>query len=73
MILNSSSCIMTLQEWLQTPIQFETDYYIHDILDTITTKTWNWIQSQEDLIVTIDYDSFKRKYINFIYTKYHLP
>ena len=62
---------MSKNQWLQTPIQFETDYTIHDILSILATKTWNWIESQDDLLIQLDYDSFKKEFINFIYTTYH--
>jgi hypothetical protein len=61
-----------MEQWLQTSIQFEKDYHIQDIVNTLADKTWNWIHSQEDLIIQQDYNSFKQEFINFIYTKYHL-
>ena len=63
---------MSKDQWLETPIQFESEYTIYDILTILTNKTWKWIESQDDLLIQLDYDSFKKEFINFIYTKYHI-
>ena len=31
--------------WLNTPIQYEDDLFIRDIVDILCTKVYNWINS----------------------------
>ncbi len=56
--------------WLNTPIKYETDYFIKDVLEIMCQKIYLWMNSQSDINVITDYDSFKDEYINLIYNKY---
>ena len=53
--------------WLNTPIQYEDDLFIRDIVDILCTKVYNWINSKSDFYLVMDYDSFKIQFIQFIY------
>ena len=56
--------------WLNTPIQYEQDLFIKDIIEIMCRKTYKWMNSKGDFEVITDYDSFKNNYINLIYNKY---
>lgn len=57
-------------KWLNTPIQYEKQFFIKDIIEIMCQKTYSWMSSKEDLETISDYDSFKKDYINLIYNKY---
>ena len=57
-------------KWLNTPIQYEEDLFIKDIVEILSQKTYHWIVSKDDIEVLQDYDSFNKEFINLVYTKY---
>ena len=57
-------------KWLNTPIQYEEDLFIKDIVEILSQKTYHWIVSKDDIEVIQDYDSFNKEFINLVYTKY---
>ena len=57
-------------KWLNTPIQYEEDLFIKDIVEILSQKTYHWIVSKDDIEVIQDYDSFNKEFINLLYTKY---
>ena len=61
---------ITQQKWLTTKIQYENDLYIKDVIELLCNKVFNWIQSKSDFFLIMDYDTFRMKFIEFIYNKY---
>ena len=57
-------------KWLNTPIQYEEDLFIKDIVEILSQKTYHWIVSKDDIEVIQDYDSFNKEFINLLYAKY---
>ena len=58
------------ERWLNTPIQYEGNLFIKDIVEILSKKTYHWIVSKDDIEVLQDYDSFNKEFINLVYTKY---
>tara|TARA_B100001094_G_C18168040_1_gene793352 strand:+ start:170 stop:394 length:225 start_codon:yes stop_codon:yes gene_type:complete len=58
------------EKWLNTPIQYEENLFIKDIVEILSQKTYHWIVSKDDIEVIQDYDSFNKEFINLLYTKY---
>ena len=58
------------EKWLQTPIKYEMDYYLKDILLLLSNKTYQWILSKEDLKIIKDYDSFHQEFVDCFYQNY---
>ena len=56
--------------WLNTPIQYEDNLFIKDIVIILSQKTYSWIKSKNDIESLKDYDSFNEEFINLLYTKY---
>ena len=59
------------ERWLSQKIKYETDITVRDILEDMTTKSYEWISDKNDLEHVQDYDSFKTDFINFLYDKYY--
>ena len=60
-----------MDKWLQTKVSYEEDYYIQDVVDEMFDKIIYWINSESELELMYDLDSFKSKFYHFIYDKYH--
>lgn len=58
------------EKWLNTPIKYDEELLIKDIIEGMCEKSYSWILSKEDLKVITDYDSFKTDFINLFYDKY---
>ena len=61
---------ITKERWLNTRIQYEEDMYVRDVVDMLCTKVYGWIHPKQDFFLTMDYESFKEKFIQFVYEKY---
>ncbi len=61
---------ITKERWLNTQIQYEEDMYVRDVVDMLCTKVYNSTKSKNDFFLTMDYESFKEKFIQFVYEKY---
>ena len=61
---------ITKERWLNTQIQYEEDMYVRDIIDMLCIKVYNWTKSKNDFFLTMDYESFRDKFIQFMYEKY---
>tara|TARA_Y100001970_G_C13915336_1_gene690649 strand:+ start:194 stop:418 length:225 start_codon:yes stop_codon:yes gene_type:complete len=57
-------------KWLNTPIQYENEFCIKDVIEILCQKTYAWMNSKNDFEVITDYESFKKDYINLVYSKY---
>lgn len=58
------------EKWLNTPIKYDEELLMKDIIEEMCEKSYSWILSKEDLKVITDYDSFKTDFINLFYDKY---
>ena len=58
------------ERWLTTRIQYEDNYYIRDVLETICKKSYQWIASKNDLYLTTDYETFYKYFLSMIYEEY---
>ena len=56
--------------WLQQKIKYEDNLTIKDILKIMSRKNYLWLESKEDITITIDYESFEDRFIQLIYDKY---
>lgn len=61
---------ITKERWMNTPIQYEKDMYIKDILEMMCYKVYNWINSKPDFYLLMEYESFKTQFIQLIYDQY---
>lgn len=57
-------------DWLNTPIKYDDELKIKDLINEMCYKSYSWIKSKDDLESVTDYDSFKNDFINLIYDKY---
>ena len=57
-------------KWLNTPIKYEKEYFVKDVIEIICQKTYSLMNLKDDFEVITDYESFKNEYINLIYNKY---
>ena len=55
------------ERWLNQKIKYETDISVKDILEDMSTKSYEWINSKNDLEQVQDYDSFKNDFIHLMY------
>lgn len=56
-----------IDKWLNTKVKYEEVLTIKDILEDMSTKTYEWIIDKDDLSLVTDYDSFKNDFINLMY------
>ena len=61
---------ITKEKWLNTPIKYEEDMKVKDIVDDMAYKSYEWINMKSDLDVVTDYNTFKNDFINLMYDKY---
>jgi len=61
---------ITKEKWLNTPIKYEEDRKVKDIVEDMAYKSYEWINQKSDLDVVTDYDTFKKGFINLLYDKY---
>ena len=61
---------ITKEKWLNSPVKYDEDTYVKDIIEEMAYKSYEWIHKKNDLDVVSDYDSFKNNFINLIYDKY---
>lgn len=57
-------------DWLNTPVKYDDELKIKDLINEMCYKSYSWIESKDDLESVTDYDSFKNDFINLIYDKY---
>ena len=56
--------------WLQKKIKYEDNLTVKDILKIMSRKNYLWLESKEDITITIDYESFEDRFIQLMYDKY---
>ena len=52
----------TWERWLATPIRYETDYTVKDVVNEMWILVEEWIASKGDLELTMDPVSFEQEY-----------
>ena len=57
------------EKWLNTPIQYEDDLYMKNIVELMSQKLYDWISSKNDLSVNTDYETFHNKLTEVMYQK----
>ena len=58
------------EKWSTTPIKYEEDLLVRDIIEIMCDKSYQWIISKPDLTMVTDYNTFKEEFINLMYDKY---
>ena len=58
---------VSIDRWLNTKVKYEEVLTIKDILEDMSTKTYEWIIDKDDLALVTDYDSFKNDFIHLMY------
>tara|TARA_Y100000389_G_C17229150_1_gene397227 strand:+ start:28 stop:525 length:498 start_codon:yes stop_codon:yes gene_type:complete len=58
--------------WLEKMIKYENNLTIYNILENLAYDTYDWMYSNEELNILIDYNSFLELFINMIYSCYLL-
>ena len=56
-----------MDRWLSTKVKYEENLTVKDILEDMSTKTYEWIIDKDDLALVTDYDSFKNDFIHLMY------
>lgn len=56
-----------INKWLNMKVKYEEDLTLKDILEDMSTKSYEWIEDKNDLDHVQDYDSFKNEFIQLIY------
>ena len=56
-----------IDKWLNTKVKYEENLTVKDILEDMSTKTYEWIIDKDDLALVTDYDSFKNDFIHLMY------
>ena len=56
-----------IDRWLSQKVKYEENLTLKDILEDMSTKTYEWIIDKDDLSLVTDYDSFKNDFINLMY------
>jgi len=56
-----------IDRWLNQKVKYEDELTIKDILEDMSTKTYEWIIDKDDLALVIDPDTFKDDFIHLIY------
>ena len=55
------------ERWLNTKVKYEENLTVKDILEDMSTKTYEWIIDKDDLALVTDCDSFKNDFISLMY------
>jgi len=58
--------------WLEKKIKYENNLTIYNNLENLAYVTYDWMYSNEELNILIDYESFMEKFISMIYNCYVL-
>ena len=56
-----------IDKWLTQKVKYEEVLTVKDILEDMSTKTYEWIIDKDDLALVTDYDSFKNDFIHLMY------
>jgi len=62
---------MEFKKWIITPIRYEEDYYIEDVLTIFLTHIVSWYNDQNELSFITDRETFESKFKEFFYEVYH--
>ena len=56
-----------IDRWLNQKVKYEDELTIKDILEDMSTKTYEWIIDKDDLSLVTDPDTFKNDFIHLMY------
>ena len=62
-----TNMMIPIDKWLSTKVKYEENLTVKDILEDMSTKTYEWIIDKDDLALVTDYDSFKNDFISLMY------
>lgn len=62
---------MEFKKWIRTPIKYEEDYYIEDVLGIMLSHIVRWYNDQNELSFLTDGGTFEYKFKEFFYEVYH--
>jgi hypothetical protein len=58
---------VSIDRWLNQKVKYEENLTVKDIIEDMSTKTYEWITDKDDLSLVTDYDSFKNDFIHLMY------
>ena len=58
---------ISIDKWLSTKVKYDDELTVKDILEDMSTKTYEWLSDKDDLALVTDYDSFKNDFIHLMY------
>lgn len=61
---------ISFNDWLNTPIKYENNIFLKDILLDISQKTYQWILNQDDLNPNTDFNQFHNDFLQMMYHHY---
>ena len=61
---------INMDQWLQKKIKYEDNITIKDIIKIMSRKHYTWLESNDEINIIIDYESFENKFILLMYDKY---
>ena len=56
-----------IDRWLNQKVKYEDELTIKDILEDMSTKTYEWLSDKDDLALVTDPDTFKDDFIHLMY------
>ena len=62
---------MPKDKWLSLKIKYEDDITKKDILQRMSRRSFQWLNSIDEYNIIKDYDSFENEFINLMYNKYY--
>lgn len=62
---------MPKDKWLSLKIKYEENITMEDILQRMSRRSFQWLNSIDEYNIIKDYDSFENEFINLMYNKYY--
>lgn len=62
---------MPKDKWLSLKIKYEENITMKDILQRMSRRSFQWLNSIDEYNIIKDYDSFENEFINLMYNKYY--
>jgi hypothetical protein len=61
---------ISFDDWLTTPIKYDDNLFLKDILLEISQKTYQWMLEQDDLEPLTNFEQFHKDFLAMMYSKY---
>ena len=61
---------ISFDDWLTTPIKYDDNLFLKDILLEISQKTYQWMLEQDDLEPLTNFEQFHKDFLVMMYSKY---